>query len=210
VAITNSTITNGDDCVSLKPNSTNILIQNLTCRNSHGISIGSLGQYAGTQDIIANALIKNITMINASNGARIKAFGGNSSPTSTKGGGNGYVRNITFEGFKCVECELPVVIDMCYETSTSTCEAYPSKVNISGVHFVDVTGTGTKRVVVRLECSGVCEDITSTGTNLAGGGGSAEYLCKNVGNLGSLDFPCQVEGSGSGITSSTTKAARRA
>lgn len=75
VKITNSYIVNGDDCVSLKPNATNVLIENLYCQGSHGISMGSIGQYAGVQDIIQNVLAKNITMVNTSNGARIKAWG---------------------------------------------------------------------------------------------------------------------------------------
>ncbi len=33
--------------VSLKPNSTYIEVYNMICNGSHGISIGSLGQYAG-------------------------------------------------------------------------------------------------------------------------------------------------------------------
>jgi hypothetical protein len=40
VTITNSQITNQDDCVSFKPNSTNVLVQNLICNGSHGISVG--------------------------------------------------------------------------------------------------------------------------------------------------------------------------
>lgn len=75
VQITNSYIVNGDDCVSLKPNATNVLIENLYCQGSHGISMGSIGQYAGVQDIIQNVLVKNITMVSTSNGARIKAWG---------------------------------------------------------------------------------------------------------------------------------------
>ena len=64
ITIQNSYINNGDgetplllpalndlitseDCVSFKPNSTNILVQNLVCIGSHGISVGSLGQYVG-------------------------------------------------------------------------------------------------------------------------------------------------------------------
>jgi polygalacturonase len=111
VSITNSYIINGDDCVSLKPNSTNVLVENLYCQGSHGISMGSVGQYAGVQDIIENVLVKNVTMVNAQNGARIKAFGGSSSSTSTTGGGNGYVQNITFQDFKCSAVALPIVID---------------------------------------------------------------------------------------------------
>jgi len=80
-----------DDCVSFKPNSTNILVTNMNCNGSHGISVGSLGQYAGETDIVANVYVRNITMSNAQNGARIKVFGGNPSPTSTAGGGGGYV-----------------------------------------------------------------------------------------------------------------------
>ena len=129
--------------MSFKPNTTNTLVENLYCQGSHGISVGSLGQYAGTEDIVANILVKNVTMVNAENGARIKAFGGNSSPTSTSGGGSGYVRNITFQDFTCQNVDLPVVVDQCYETDDSTCASYPSKVLISDVHYIDVTGTGS-------------------------------------------------------------------
>lgn len=111
IKIINSYIVNGDDCVSLKPNATNVLIESLYCQGSHGISMGSVGQYAGVQDIIQNVLVKNITMVNTSNGARIKAWGGSSSATSTSGGGNGYVQNVTFQDFHCEGCALPIVID---------------------------------------------------------------------------------------------------
>ncbi|KAL5395197.1 hypothetical protein PMIN02_004296 [Paraphaeosphaeria minitans] len=52
IVIQNSHIDNGDDCVSFKPNSTNIVVQNLICNGSHGISVGSLGQYKGEVDIV--------------------------------------------------------------------------------------------------------------------------------------------------------------
>ncbi|KAL5326360.1 hypothetical protein ACEPPN_004044 [Leptodophora sp. 'Broadleaf-Isolate-01'] len=144
IKIINSYIVNGDDCVSLKPNATNVLIESLYCQGSHGISMGSVGQYAGVQDIIQNVLVKNITMVNTSNGARIKAWGGSSSATSTSGGGNGYVQNVTFQDFHCEGCALPIVIDQCYSTSASTCVTYPSKVLINDIHYISVTGTGTK------------------------------------------------------------------
>ena len=54
------------DCVSFKPNSTEILVQNLYCNGSHGISVGSLGQYIGEVDIVKNVLVYNISMYNAS------------------------------------------------------------------------------------------------------------------------------------------------
>ncbi|KAH9213209.1 glycoside hydrolase family 28 protein, partial [Leptodontidium sp. 2 PMI_412] len=196
IKIINSYIVNGDDCVSLKPNATNVLIESLYCQGSHGISMGSVGQYAGVQDIIQNVLVKNITMVNTSNGARIKAWGGSSSATSTSGGGNGYVQNVTFQDFHCEGCALPIVIDQCYSTSASTCVTYPSKVLINDIHYISVTGTGTKsKEVVSMVCSDICEDITATGTSLVGSSGSSEYFCTNIASLSSLDFPCSVAGS---------------
>lgn len=35
----------GDDCIAIKPRSSNIFVQNVTCRGGNGIAIGSLGQY---------------------------------------------------------------------------------------------------------------------------------------------------------------------
>ncbi|KAL9111308.1 MAG: hypothetical protein Q9227_004185 [Pyrenula ochraceoflavens] len=181
VTISNSYIVNGDDCVSFKPNTTQTSVLNLYCQGSHGISVGSLGQYAGETDIVSDILVKNVTMVSAENGARIKAFGGNPSATSTSGGGSGYVRNVTFQDFTCRGCDLPIVIDQCYETSDSTCASYPSKVTINDVHYIDVTGAGTKsKEVVSLVCSDLCTDITATGTHLVGSSGSSEYFCTNI------------------------------
>lgn len=40
--------------------------QNLVCNGSHGISVGSLGQYPGTYDIVEDVYVYNISMSNAS------------------------------------------------------------------------------------------------------------------------------------------------
>ena len=52
IVIQNSVVLNDDDCVSFKPNATNIVVQNMHCTNSHGISVGSLGQYVGEVDVV--------------------------------------------------------------------------------------------------------------------------------------------------------------
>lgn len=62
------------DCVSFKPNSTNVLVQNIDCNGSHGISVGSLGQYPGEYDIVENIYVYNTSLSNASDGARIKVW----------------------------------------------------------------------------------------------------------------------------------------
>lgn len=61
VVIQDSVVDNGDDCVSFKPNSTNVVVQGLRCNGSHGISVGSLGQYALEYDIVENIYVYNTT-----------------------------------------------------------------------------------------------------------------------------------------------------
>jgi galacturan 1,4-alpha-galacturonidase len=63
IVIQNSHIDNGDDCVSFKPNSTDIVVQNLVCKGSHGISVGSLGQYVGEVDIVKNIYVSDTNLL---------------------------------------------------------------------------------------------------------------------------------------------------
>ncbi|KAI0763430.1 pectin lyase-like protein [Trametes elegans] len=195
VNIRDSVVINDDDCVSFKPNSTNIVVANMWCNGSHGISVGSLGQYAGETDIVANVSVTNITMLNAQNGARIKVFGGNPDPSSTTGGGTRYVKNITFADFHVEDVDNPILIDQCYSTNTAVCAQYPSKLSISDVHYVNVTGTSSGSegdVVVDLECSDTCEDITAEGVRIAPPNGTATYICKNIASTAQLNFNCTV------------------
>ncbi|CAD6572553.1 MAG: hypothetical protein TREMPRED_000571, partial [Tremellales sp. Tagirdzhanova-0007] len=50
----------GDDCIALKPNSTQITINNLTCHGSTGLAFGSIGQYPNATDIIEDVLFENV------------------------------------------------------------------------------------------------------------------------------------------------------
>ncbi|KAJ6451618.1 pectin lyase fold/virulence factor [Mycena sanguinolenta] len=190
VVISNSVINNGDDCVSFKVDTTNVLVTNLNCTGSHGISVGSLGQFAGVFDIVENVTATNIRMSNAENGARIKAFAGS-------GVGSGMVNNITFSGFIESAVDNPVVIDQCYETSAADCEAFPSNVFISNILFNTISGTGTSSVVADLACSpGTrCSNITVSNFTLKAPSGTAKFECQNVnltGNAASLFGACTV------------------
>lgn len=73
----------------------------------HGTSVGSLGQFAGEVDIVENVMVENIVMANAQNGARIKVFGGNPSPTSISGGGTGHVRSKYLNAARSLPVLLP-------------------------------------------------------------------------------------------------------
>ncbi|KIM64371.1 glycoside hydrolase family 28 protein [Scleroderma citrinum Foug A] len=195
IHITDSIVNNTDDCVAFKPNTTHVKIVNLWCGGSHGISVGSLGQYAGVSDVVEHVHSINVTMINGENGARIKTFAGSADPHSIAGGGSGYVRDVTFQNFQLTNINFPILIDQCYFSSADTCAKYPSQVNISDIHFIDIIGTSSGKegdLVADLECSAAlpCHGITATGTHLVPGTNSTMYYCKSVADVGKLDFDC--------------------
>lgn len=77
-----------------------MLIQGLDCSHSHGVSVGSLGQYPGVFDIVEDVMVSNITLKAAGTGARIKVWPNIFSSTHADlagGGGSGRVRNCTWE-----------------------------------------------------------------------------------------------------------------
>lgn len=117
------------NCLSFKPNSTNIVVQGLACNGSHGISVGSLGQYPAQYDIVENIYIFNNSMANASDGARIKVWPGINSdfqPILNGGGGAGYVRNVTYEQYYQENNDWAIEVNQCYGQSNQTlCQLYP-------------------------------------------------------------------------------------
>jgi polygalacturonase len=60
----NWTVYNGDDCLSLKGNSTDITITNSYLHTGLGIAIGSAGQYYGEFENIERLLVENVTFEN--------------------------------------------------------------------------------------------------------------------------------------------------
>jgi len=190
VTLKNSIINNGDDCVSFKPNSTNIIVSNLNCNGSHGISVGSLGQFAGMFDIVENVTATNIRMSNAQNGARIKAWAGQNV-------GSGIVKNVTFDMFIESNVDNPVVIDQCYMTNATECAAFPSNTFIQDVWFTNISGTSSGPLVASLACSpdGRCTDVNVNNFTLAAPSGPAEFTCQNVdltGNAAPLFPTCTI------------------
>jgi len=85
IVIKNWVVTCGDDCISIKGNSSNVYVKNVTCYESGAMCIGSLGNPASTPDYVDNILFEDITAIHSSNAAWIKTYPG-----------QGHVRNVTF------------------------------------------------------------------------------------------------------------------
>jgi len=164
VLIRDSDINNTDDCVSFKPNTTNIEVNNLHCNGSHGISVGSLGQYPQFFDIVENVVVRNVVIANAQNGARIKVWAGT-------GVGSGRVNNILYENVVVQNVDNPLIFDQCYMTAAAACAAAPSRVGLSTITVRNITGTSSgaeKSVVANLKCSpgATCDDITVDGFNV--------------------------------------------
>ncbi|TDZ34234.1 Exopolygalacturonase X-2 [Colletotrichum spinosum] len=199
VVIQNSNINNGDDCVSFKPNSTNIVVQGLVCNGSHGISVGSLGQYVGTFDIVENLYVYNTTMSNASDGARIKVWPGINTPfqpSLSGGGGSGYVKNVTYDLFHHSNNDNAITIDQCYgEKNQTVCNQYPSNMTISDIYFKNMDGTASKKNdpgVGSLVCSSIekCKNINAENITVQPpSGAKAQWVCVNL-DTGLLDLNC--------------------
>jgi galacturan 1,4-alpha-galacturonidase len=190
IVIQNSWVVHDDDCVSFKPNSTNIIIQGLTCFGSHGISVGSLGQYPKSFDIVENVYIYNNTLHGASDSARIKVWPGAETdfqPDLGGGGGAGYVRNITYDGFYGTNNDAAIKIDQCYgEKNATRCAEFPSKMNISDIVFKNFNIETNTRYAPRagdLICSGpgTCVNIQAKNISVTVPGSGEKYWdCRYV------------------------------
>ncbi|KAJ5162529.1 hypothetical protein N7492_007921 [Penicillium capsulatum] len=183
--VTNTRVDIGDDCFSPKPNTTNIFVQNLWCNNTHGVSMGSIGQYPGVQDIIEHAYIENVTLLNGQNGARLKAWAG-------RNVGYGRINNITYRNIHIENTDQPVALDQCYFNVNETeCAKYPSQVNVANIVFDNIYGTSSgkkDKVVADLTCSpnAVCSDIHLSNIDLTSPAGSPpEVICDGIqGDIG--------------------------
>ncbi|KAF4838751.1 Exopolygalacturonase X-1 [Colletotrichum tropicale] len=192
VVIQDSYIINTDDCVSFKPNSTNVVIQNLDCTGSHGISVGSLGQYKGETDIVENLYIYNITMADASDAARIKVWPGIESSFQTLlngGGGLGRVRNVTYDLFKNINNDRAITITQCYGQKNQTlCEEHPANLTITDITLKNIYGTTSAKLDPQagtLVCSAPdrCSNIRAENVTVTVPSGKAPvYECKNLDN----------------------------
>ncbi|KAF3400115.1 putative exopolygalacturonase X [Penicillium rolfsii] len=197
IVIQDSVINNGDDCVSFKPNSTNVIVQNLHCNGSHGISVGSLGQYKNEVDIVENILVYNVSMFNASDGARIKVWPGVASALSTDlqgGGGSGSVKNITYDTMTIQNVDYAIEVTQCYgQKNLTLCNEFPVRITpessttmtISDVHFKNIKGTTSGKydpLVGTIVCSSpeVCSDIYASDIAVKSPKGYNAFTCTNV------------------------------
>ncbi|GFG12907.1 probable exopolygalacturonase X [Aspergillus lentulus] len=195
IVIQNSRIFNSDDCVSFKPNKLIISGKNLYCNGSHGISVGSLGQYVGQVDIVENILVYNTSLNNASDGARIKIWPGAIGNSTNTGGGSGWVRNVTYDGMHNYNNDWAIEMTQCYFAPNQTaCNEHPASLIIEDILFKNFDGTTSRKrapYIATLVCSSpdVCKNIRTENINVISPSGTDDAICTNM-DRSLLDLRC--------------------
>ncbi|CCM01521.1 uncharacterized protein FIBRA_03577 [Fibroporia radiculosa] len=184
-------VTNGDDSISQKANSSNILIQDCVFYNGNGIAVGSIGQYNDTYEFITNVTAERVVAINTVWAGYIKTWTGEVEgyPPNGGGGGIGYASNITFRDFAIANLTNGVTeITQCISYNGDTGGCGTSTFAISDYTFESVFGTISGGSLANLYCSnnapcpGIDLDFANVVTN-----GTRNLTCSNVVNP---DFEC--------------------
>ncbi|CAI9108337.1 OLC1v1007907C1 [Oldenlandia corymbosa var. corymbosa] len=174
VTVLSSIIATGDDCISMGPGSSNVLIQSIFCGPGHGISIGSLGwnkQEPGVQ----NVTVKSVNFQGTQNGVRIKTWARPS---------NGFVKNVLFQDVTMGNVKNPIVIDQHYcPDHPNSCPNQASGVKISAVTFKQIRGRSASPVAISIGCSqnNPCRSITFQDISLTYGNQAARVACAYAG-----------------------------
>ncbi|CAN1265420.1 Probable galacturan 1,4-alpha-galacturonidase SALK6 [Linum perenne] len=173
VNVLNSTIGTGDDCVSMADDLDTVIVRNVKCGPSHGISIGSLGKYE-TEKPVKNIWVKNCTICDSDNGIRIKSWPDRFSTSLT---------GVHFEDIIFDNVENPIIIDQQY-CPHNECKSKlgPSKVKISDISFKNVRGTSNTKEIIQFICSSTfpCQNIQMSNIDITFKGGVGQSVCENV------------------------------
>ncbi|CAL5053232.1 unnamed protein product [Urochloa decumbens] len=165
VTVTGTTISSGDDCISIGPGSTGINITGVTCGPGHGISVGSLGRYKDEKDV-TDVNVKDCTLKKTTNGVRIKTYEDAASAVTAS--------DIHYENIAMEDVANPIIIDMNYCPNNICTNKGASKITVKDVTFKNITGTSSTPEAVsllcndKLPCSGVTLDnvkVEFKGTN---------------------------------------------
>ncbi|KAJ5521149.1 hypothetical protein N7527_005264 [Penicillium freii] len=176
VTISNVHVLNDDDCVAFKPGADGVIVKDITCTGSHGLSVGSLGKSG--KDFVKNVHVSGARMIKSTKAVGIKTY-----PT-----GNGHakstVSNITFTDIVVDGCDYAIQIQSCYGEDDDYCVKNPGDSDLTGIVFENISGKTSgkyKAVTGSLSCGarGTCDVKVSDYTVVAPTGGS-EVQCANT------------------------------
>jgi hypothetical protein len=142
IAIYDVLIFNGDDAIAVGSGSHNILFQGGTIGyQSHGMSVGSLGQNQAAYANVSNVLFNDVVCVNSVYAARWKSWVG----------GQGITKNITWSNIKTYNVTFPIFVTQSYvnqgsnqtQSSPGAVMGRPnnSSVVMDGLTWTNFTGT---------------------------------------------------------------------
>uniref|UniRef100_A0A803Q3U8 Polygalacturonase n=1 Tax=Cannabis sativa TaxID=3483 RepID=A0A803Q3U8_CANSA len=172
VAIFNSVVGTGDDCVSIGPGTQNLWIERMTCGPGHGISIGSLAKNM-EEEGVQNVTVKQIIFTGTQNGIRIKSWAKLS---------NGFVESVHFSNIVMRNVQNPIIIDQNYCPSHINCPTEVSGIKINNITYKNIKGTSATLVATKFDCSSgnPCNGIRLEDINLTFRNKSAQSFCANA------------------------------
>ncbi|OHE90384.1 glycosyl hydrolase family 28 [Colletotrichum orchidophilum] len=158
VVLRNIRVINQDDCVAIT-SGTNITVDRVSCVGGHGISLGSIG--GKSNNVVDGVMFSNSHVANSANGCRIK----------TNSGATGSVNNVTYKNITLTDIDT-YGIDIQQDYLNGGPTGKPTNgVKISGISFIDVTGTVKPEAVpMNILCGeDSCNQITFENTKITGG-----------------------------------------
>ncbi|KAF8063563.1 polygalacturonase [Lyophyllum atratum] len=211
ITFRNWTITGGDDNISLKANSTNILIQDSVFHGGLGVAIGSIGQYLGVFERIENVTAERVVCLKTRYAGYIKTWTGiqQNFPPNGGGGGLGYAKNIskcaTISDHRHLTClgvsafrdftlsnvtDSVAHITQCTTFSGATGGCDTSLFQISDVTWGPMVGNVTSGTLASMQCSGSapCPAIKFVGFENITTTGTRKISCRNI--LNPVGFNC--------------------
>lgn len=130
VTITNSVIFNGDDAIAVTSGAHNVLFQGNTIGyQTHGMSIGSLGQNQASFANVSNITFNDNTVINGVYASRFKSWVG----------GQGLAKNITWSNIRAYNVTFPIFVTQTYVNQGNAPEASAQRPNNASVNMQDFT-----------------------------------------------------------------------
>ncbi|KAF2030087.1 hypothetical protein EK21DRAFT_66190 [Setomelanomma holmii] len=157
--VRDSVVINQDDCVAVTSGN-NVLVTNMYCNGSHGLSIGSIGGKGNNN--VTNISFTNSVVLNAENGARIK----------TNENTTGFISDILFENIRVEKISI-YGIDIQQDYLNGGPTGNPTNgVFIQNIVMRNITGTATDkgRDYYILCGSSSCRNITINDVDITGGG----------------------------------------
>ncbi|KAF4631087.1 hypothetical protein G7Y89_g7047 [Cudoniella acicularis] len=137
-------VTNGDDSIAIKANSTDISITNSVFTSGLGLAFGSIGQYKGAYETIENVVATNITCSKTLHAAYIKTWTGQQVgyPPNGGGGGLGLLKNVQLTNFTVSALRgFPFSITQCTTFSGVAGDCNTSLFQLSSISFENMIGS---------------------------------------------------------------------